>query len=228
MSEVVLSATGIRKRYGGELLLDVARLDIEAGEVYALTGENGAGKSTLLRMLAGLEPGTMERLIYCGRPIDASRYPAMLRREIAYIHQHPYLFNTSVAANVVYGLKAHGVPRVERDARLAEAMAWAKLDDVLHVPPHRLSGGEKQRVALARAWVLRPRVYLLDEPTANLDAASRAQVLALIDRLRGEGCSVVIACHDREVIELPHMRRLHLEGGRIVVQGEDVGAKVAG
>lgn len=216
MSEVVLSVSRLRKEYDGQPLFDIETLALEAGEVYVLTGENGAGKSTLLRILAGLEAGLIDRYRYCGQEVDSAHYPTWLRRAVVYIHQHPYLFNTSVAANIVYGLKAQGTTRLAREARLAEALDWAKLDEVLHVPPHRLSGGETQRVALARAWVLRPRVYLLDEPTANLDADSRGHVLALIDRLRGEACSVVIACHDREVIELPHVHRLHLQGGRLV------------
>ena len=83
------------------------------------------------------------------------------------------------------------------------------------MPPGKLSGGEKQRVALARARVLEPRLFLLDEPTANLDGEARGQAIALIRRLVQDKGSLLIACHDRELIELPGMRRFHLENGKL-------------
>ena len=94
-------------------------------------------------------------------------------------------------------------------------MAWAGVAHLRAVPPMRLSGGEKQRVALARAKVLSPRVLLVDEPTANLDAQARVQVIDLLQRTAtGDNC-VVVACHDRELLELPGAKRWHLSGGRI-------------
>src|SRR3546814_11543818 len=96
------------------------------------------------------------------------------------MHQHPYLFHTSVAANIAYGLKANGIPAEQRSSLVQEAMAWANLHELADVAPHKLSGGEKQRVALARAKVLNPEVFLLDEPTANLAVAARKQVAELI------------------------------------------------
>ncbi len=101
---------------------------------------------------------------------------------------------------------------------MREAIAWAGIEPVLGVAPKRLSGGEKQKVALARARVLAPRVLLVDEPTANLDGQARAQVIELLRRTAtGDNC-VVVACHDRELMELEGARRWHLEGGRITEQ----------
>lgn len=108
--------------------------------------------------------------------------------------------------------------RAERRKLVREAIAWAGMGDLLDVPAHRLSGGEKQLVALARARVLHPRLFLLDEPTANLDAEARLQVIALIRNLCDANSTVLLACHDREIIELPHMHRLHVENGAIAAR----------
>ena len=94
-------------------------------------------------------------------------------------------------------------------------MTWGNLESLRNTPPGNLSGGEKQRVALARAWILRPPVLLFDEPSANLDQQARRQTSALIQRaVAGNNC-VVVASHDHEIINLPHMRRLHLVDGVI-------------
>ncbi len=211
----MLSVAELRKRFGAVSILDVADLNLAAGESYVLTGDNGSGKTTLLRILAGLEQAERANCCFDGRPVDLRAYPDWLRSAVVYVHQHPYLFRGTVADNIAYGLIARGVPAPARDALIGEAIVWAGVAHVLHVPPHKLSGGEKQRVALARARVLHPRLFLLDEPTANLDAEARQQTMALIRDLCDANSTVVLACHDREIIELPHMHRLHLVGGRI-------------
>jgi len=94
-------------------------------------------------------------------------------------------------------------------------MEWAGVGYLRNTDPARLSGGEKQRVALARARVLQPRLLLLDEPTANLDGAAREQVIALIPTLVEQGTTVVMACHDRDLIGLPGVRRLKLRDGHL-------------
>jgi tungstate transport system ATP-binding protein len=206
----------LRKSYGERRLLDLDALEIEAGHAYAVTGDNGAGKSTMLRILAGLEPGEIAGFEFGGLPLTHGRLPEAVRHDIVYVHQHPYLFHTSVAHNIGYGLAARGVDSVERGRLVEEAITWAGVDHLRGVPPAKLSGGEKQRVALARAKLLRPRLFLLDEPTANLDGEARAQVIALIRQLAQESSSLLIACHDRELVELPGMRRFHLENGKLV------------
>lgn len=215
MSDALLSVEAIRKTFGARQVLDVERLRINAGVSYVLTGENGSGKTTLLRILAGLESAEVGACRFAGQAVDLSLYPDWLRREVIYVHQHPYLFRTSVAENIAYGLRARGLRAALREPLVQEAIAWAGVGHLLDVQPHKLSGGEKQRVALARARVLKPHLFLLDEPTANLDAEARQQAMALIRDLCDANSAVVLSCHDREIIELPHMHRLHMEKGRI-------------
>jgi tungstate transport system ATP-binding protein len=211
----LLSFRALRKSFGERRLLDLAAFEIGEGAAYVITGDNGTGKTTLLRILAGLEPGDITGFEYCGQPLSRESLPEKVRHDIVYVHQHPYLFHTTVEHNIGYGLAARGVGGAERKRLAQDAIAWAGVGHLRGVPPHQLSGGEKQRVALARAKVLKPRLFLLDEPTANLDGEARAQAIALIRRLVEDNNSLLIACHDRELIELPGIRRFHLDGGKL-------------
>jgi tungstate transport system ATP-binding protein len=211
----LLEVRGLSKRYGERVLFDIPRLALDAAGAYVLTGMNGAGKSTLLRVLGGLERAEAQGVLFDGTPAALHPYPRALREAIVYVHQHPVLFSTSVAHNVGYGLLLRGLPCEEvREAALA-AMAWAGVLHLREADPARLSGGEKQRVALARAKVLQPRLLLLDEPTANLDGQAREQVIELIPTLVEAGGTVVVACHDRDLIGLSGVRRLKLRDGRL-------------
>ena len=215
---MLLVVEGLTKRFGERLLFDIDRMEIEAGAAYVLTGANGAGKSTLLRVLCGLERAEVRRLIFLGQVLSLVPYPRSMRDAIAYVHQHPVMFSTSIADNIAYGLKTRGLPRDEVRSRVDEAIAWAGIGHLRASPPQTLSGGEKQRVALARARVLRPRLLLLDEPTANLDGQAREAVIALIPTLLQSGSSVVMACHDRDLIGLPGVRRMKLTEGRLALR----------
>jgi tungstate transport system ATP-binding protein len=211
----MLSIARLTKRYGEHLLFDLQDFKLDAGRAYVLTGMNGAGKSTLLRVLAGLAPADAEGVHFAGEAVKLAPYPAALRRDIVYVHQHPVMFSTSVAGNIGYGLKARGTGRAEAAGLVEQAMHWAGVQHLRGSQPATLSGGEKQRVALARAKVLHPRLLLLDEPTASLDGEAREQVLALIPSLTQSGSTVVMACHDRELINLPDVRRLKLRDGQL-------------
>ncbi len=205
----------LRKRFGERELFYLQKFTLDAASAYVLTGVNGAGKSTLLRVLAGLEHAEAASLSFEGKALALDPYPAAMRAAVAYVHQHPIMFSTSVAHNIGYGLLARGASKAQVQAAVADAMAWAGVAHLQESAPASLSGGEKQRVALARAKVLRPKLLLLDEPTANLDGAAREQVIALIPTLIAEGSSVVMACHDPDLIGLPGVRRLKLRDGRI-------------
>ena len=214
----------LRFRHGERLLFEIPRLALSAGNAVVITGANGVGKTTLLRMLAGLTPAGAAVVTLDNGPQPLSPYPGALRARLTYVHQHPYLFRTSVRANLAYGLTTgpHRVSRAELQDRVDDAIRWAGLQQVLDVPPERLSGGETQRLALARARALRTDVLLLDEPTSNLDGAAREQVLALVGELAAEGRALLMVCHDRELINLPGVARWKMER----VMGFDGGARL--
>jgi tungstate transport system ATP-binding protein len=218
MSAPLVLLRGLRKAFGARVLLDILELRIERGGAYVLMGRNGCGKTTLLRIVAGLEPAQAGSMEFGGEPLSLSAYPERLRRDIVYVHQQPYLFHTSLHHNLEYGLKSRGLPPTERVRRVEEAIAWAGLQAQASTPPAKLSGGEKQRAALARARALQPELLLLDEPTSNLDRAGRGQTLALLGQLRNERRTVVVACHDQEVIGLDGFTRLRLHDGGITRQ----------
>ncbi|MDO8300487.1 energy-coupling factor ABC transporter ATP-binding protein [Lacisediminimonas sp.] len=212
----LLELEGLRKRHGERLLFDIDRWQVEAGAALVLTGANGVGKSTLLRVLAGLEPAQLERGSFCGKPFALAPYPRELRTAIVYMHQHPVMFSTSIEHNIGYGLSARGMAASLVRERVQEAMEWAGVAYLRNANPAQLSGGEKQRIALARARVLTPKLLLLDEPTSNLDGQAREQLIALIPSLTSSGTSVIIACHDRDLIALPSVRRIKLRDGALV------------
>ncbi|MGO4475599.1 energy-coupling factor ABC transporter ATP-binding protein [Massilia sp. 2TAF26] len=214
----LLGVKGLRKRYGERLLYDIGCMEVATHSAYVLTGINGAGKSTLLRVLGGLERAEVDSMRFEGQEVNPHPYPKAMREAIVYVHQHPVMFSTSVAHNIGYGLDVRGLPKAQAAARVEEAMAWAGVAHLRDADPARLSGGERQRVALARARVLSPKLLLLDEPTANLDGQAREQVIELIPTVVEAGGSVIIACHDRDLIGLPGVHRLKLRDGKLEVR----------
>ena len=203
------------KYFGERCLLDIDAHTFSPGQLHLIKGDNGVGKTTLLKILAGIDRPSALDFRFNGATVTHTQYPDALRRDIVYIHQHPYLFSTSVAANIGYGLKMRNVAREVRYAAIAEAIRWAGLTGVEKVTPKRLSGGEKQRVALARALVLNAPVMLIDEPTANLDTKARDQVKALLESLRAEGRIVIIATHDPALTALPGANVWQLMDGKL-------------
>ena len=214
----LLTVRGLARTIGLRRLFAIDTLLIPRATAIVLTGMNGAGKTTLLRMLAGLEraPGATVQWTDAngqthGAPLDP--LPLAVRQRIAYLHQHPYLFRTSVRANIAYGLHARRLPHDEIARRVGEALGWAGVSHLQDTDPAHLSGGEIQRVALARAKVLEPELLLLDEPTSSLDGHAREQVIALVRDLATEGRTVIMVCHDRELINLPGVVRWKLGDG---------------
>jgi len=212
----LLEIRGLRKKFGAHTILDIDEFSLTRGEGCVVAGSNGSGKTTLLKIIAGLEPAQISDYRFDGEKESLRPYPDRLRRAIVYVHQHPYLFQTTLRHNLEYGLKCRRLPASMRASRVAEALEWSGLIERLHTPPAKLSGGEKQRAALARAKVLEPQLLLLDEPTANLDQAARQQIIELITLLSGGASAVLVACHDQEIIKLPGMRVMRLEGGRLI------------
>ena len=133
-----------------------------------------------------------------------------------YLHQQPYLFDTTVAENVGYGLKLRGHGRVQRDIQIRTALAWARLDHLADRPTHALSSGEKHRIALTRARILNPTALLVDEITANMDSASREQTKSLLQDLSRSGVTVIVASHESGQFDDIADEHLKLDDGRLV------------
>jgi len=186
----------LTKLYKDRIVLDINHLTLEQGKITAILGPNGAGKTTLLRILNLLEPPDTGHISFLGRSIsEVNRLD--VARQMCMVFQRPVMFRSTVYKNVAYGLKMRGLPVKEIDRRVSESLSFVGMSDFAHSLAVNLSGGEMQRVALARALVLRPKVLLLDEPTANLDPGSVQIIEDIVKRSTEKfGTSVIIVTHN--------------------------------
>ncbi|MEM8813198.1 MAG: ABC transporter ATP-binding protein [Pseudomonadota bacterium] len=180
--------------------LDILRsvdLTVEEGTCLALLGPSGCGKTTTLRCIAGFVQPTSGSITFNGDPVIG--VPAH-KRNVGLVFQDYALFpHMNVAENVAYGLKRRGVPKAERQKRVAEVLDLVQLHDLADRLPRQMSGGQQQRVALARALVIRPNVLLLDEPLGALDRKLRDQMQVELKRIQREaGITTIIVTHDQE------------------------------
>ncbi|WP_434586984.1 ABC transporter ATP-binding protein [Klebsiella sp. R390] len=213
-----ITLDGVSFAFGPQTILHQIDLQIDAGSIVALLGPSGCGKSTLLRLLAGLTvPASGE--IRFGDRLVAKRGWAMPpeQRDIGMVFQDYALWpHMTAEQNVAFPLRMRGVPRQDRQKRVAEALALVGLSGFAGRKPSGLSGGQQQRVALARAIVAEPRVLLFDEPLSNLDSELRESLCVEMSRLlRQLGITAVYVTHDRREAELLADRIVHLSAGAI-------------
>nr|WP_297458470.1 energy-coupling factor ABC transporter ATP-binding protein [uncultured Halomonas sp.] len=198
--------------FAGNTLWTIDRLHWSGHEMVHLQGDNGSGKTTLLRVLAGLEPPRRGRVRWS---LDAQSLPPPCPGQVVYLHQQPYMFDTSVLQNLLLAARWHGLQRAQARERALGMLAWCGLEARARQSARSLSGGERLRLALARAWLLNPRVLLLDEPTANLDARAIADVDALIDDLTLAGCAILLSAHHPSSLTARCHRRWRLDDGKL-------------
>ena len=214
MNTPLIALFNVRQQYSGRTVLAVDRLDIESGSIVGLAGPNGSGKSTLLRLLAFLEKPVSGTLTFMGNPVPSK--PNGVHRQVTLLVQEPYLLKRSVHANVAYGLKARGESDITAKVNRTLKMVGLAPDDFSQRQWFELSGGEAQRVALAARLVLKPKVLLMDEPTASLDGQSETLIRQAALAARKEyGASLVIASHDMAWLNAVCDHVIHLENGRI-------------
>jgi putrescine transport system ATP-binding protein len=193
----ILEITGLCKSFAGTRVLNGINLEVPRGSIVSLLGGSGSGKTTLLQLIAGLHDPDAGRLVIDGT--DMTGVPPF-ERPVNMMFQSYALFpHLSVADNIVYGLKARGAPRAERDRLLAWALELVRLEGLEARRPDQLSGGQRQRVALARCLVMKPAVLLLDEPMAALDRSLRADVQRELTGIqRKVGTTFVLVTHDQD------------------------------
>jgi cell division transport system ATP-binding protein len=216
----VIKLQNVTKVYKGEhVALRDASVDIAKGEFVFLVGPSGSGKSTFIRLLNREERPEKGEIFVAGK--DIGRLPGHkvpdLRRNVGAVFQDFKLLPTkTVYENVAFALEAIGRPRSAIKEAVPQILELVGLGPKARNMPDELSGGEQQRVSIARAFVNRPLILLADEPTGNLDPATSVGIMKLLDRINRTGTTVVMATHDRGIVDTMRRRVIELDQGRIV------------
>ena len=224
----LLEVRAVTKRFGGLVANQAISFDVTPGEIVGVIGPNGAGKSTLFDVVTGFHRPESGEVRLAGEALGGLRPDQINRRGIARTFQKLRPFSgMTVRDNVVVGALARatsvGSARAEADRCLA-LVGLAEKGDRL---PHELSGGEQQRVSIARAFVNHPRLLIADEPTGNLDPETSIGIMQLLYRINRTGTTVIVATHDREMVDKMQMRVIGLEGGRLVRDQRQAGYALA-
>lgn len=215
---VSISVQNLVKRFGHQTVLSQINLEIERGELFFLLGPSGCGKTTLLRHIAGFYKPDGGSIHFGDH--DVTNVPPHERHTGMMFQSYALWPHLTVAQNVAFGLEERNVPRPEINNLVEEALEMVQLGGLGKRRIQQLSGGQQQRVALARALVIRPQVFLLDEPLSNLDAKLRLEMRSEIRRLCKEfGLTGIYVTHDREEALSMGDRLAVMEGGKIMQVG---------
>lgn len=209
----------VSKKYSesGIALTDI-NFEIKEGEFVSIVGQSGAGKSTLLKMIFAEERPTDGKIYIKGRDITqikASKLP-ILRRHIGVVFQDFKLLDKkTVFENVAFAMEVSGRSDDEIKTDVPQVLDIVGLLEKETRYPHELSGGEKQRVSIARALVHRPDIIVADEPTGNLDLVNTWDIVQLLTKINQYGTTVILATHNREIVNLLNKRVITIDGGRV-------------
>jgi cell division transport system ATP-binding protein len=199
--------------------LDSCSVEIEQGEFVFLVGHSGSGKSTFIRLLLRELLPTRGQIVVAGQDLVKMKSWKVpyLRRNIGCVFQDFKLLpNKTTYENIAFALEVIGRSKHVIRTQVPEVLRLVGLDEKMESYPDELSGGEQQRVSIARAFVNRPPLLLADEPTGNLDPATSLGIMSLLNRINKTGTTVLVATHDREMVDSMRKRVIALEGGKVV------------
>lgn len=217
----MISISQVSKQYKGapRAALEEISLEIDKGEFVFLVGASGSGKSSLMRMILREDIPTSGSIHVLGENLIGipNRRVPHFRRKVGVVFQDFRLLpNKTAAQNVAFSLEVIGKSRGFISEAVPDVLRLVGLEDKAHSLPSELSGGEQQRIALARAIVNKPAILLADEPTGNLDPTTSMDIMALLDRINLSGTTIVMATHDRGIVDRGQKRVIELSQGKII------------
>lgn len=219
-NKTIIKFDAVSKVYKGDFLaLENIDLEIQEGEFISVVGQSGSGKSTLLKLIYAEERATAGEVYFNDQLLNniSRRKLPYHRRDIGTIFQDFKLLpKKTIYENVAYALEVAEAPSEEIRENVPQILDIVGLGDKMQKYPHQLSGGEQQKVAIARALVHTPMVIVADEPTGNLDPISSLEIVELLIRINKLGTTVILASHDRDIVDKANKRVLVLDKGRIV------------
>lgn len=214
----MIAFNNVSKSYNGQPVLEDISFKINPGEFVCIIGKSGAGKSTIIKLLIGEEKPQKGRIIFGSHEVNKLKAYELppLRRQIGIVFQDFKLLPTKTAyENVAFALEVEGRQQEDIEALVPQMLDLVGLADKQNNFPHELSGGMKQRVAIARAMVHRPAVVIADEPTGNLDHDNANDIVSLLLKINDLGTTVILATHNRDIINRLKSRVIALENGKI-------------
>jgi ABC-2 type transport system ATP-binding protein len=218
MTENVITARGLTKRYRRTTVVDAIDFDVAKGEIFGLLGPNGAGKTTTILMMLGLTDVTAGEVRVLGH--DPVRQPLAVKRRVGYLPDSVGFYDYLTAAeNLVYTARLMGFAPAQRARRIAEALSRVQLGDVANKPVRTFSRGMRQRLGLAEIVMKGAEIAILDEPTSGLDPQATVDFLALIEQLKHEGVTILLSSHLLDQVQRVCDRVALFQAGRIVLQG---------
>lgn len=214
----------VSKIYPGDFVaLENVNLFIKKGEFVSIIGHSGSGKSTLLKLIYAEEQPTGGRVYFNERPLDEinKKLLPFYRRNIGTVFQDSKLLpKKTVYENVAYALEVSDSSEEEIKELVPQILDIVGMGDKMEKYPNQISGGEKQKVCIARALVCKPLVIIADEPTGNLDPTSTWEIVQLLVKINSMGTTVLLASHNKGIVDKLNRRVLELEKGRLVRDNE--------
>lgn len=218
MSDAVIQVEHLTRRYGGATAVDDVSFSVGRGETFGVLGPNGAGKTTTILMLLGLTEITSGTARVLG--LDPAREPLAVKRRVGYLPDAVGFYDHMTAEeNLIYTARLMGIPRAERDGRIAASLARVRLSDVVHKKVGAFSRGMKQRLGIAELLMKRAEIVILDEPTSGLDPQSTAELLTMIRGLKQDGVTVLLSSHQLDQVQSICDRVALFNAGRIALIG---------